>query len=516
MSDMNKNINQNTAPAEEKSRKPKKAKKDGGIKKFFKSRKARHGSIAIAIVAVVIALVIVINVICSLLVDRFPDIVLDLTADNSFALEEDTVDYVAHLDKDVTITVLATEESFESAGSYYLQANNLLKKMEGQSDGKISLNYVNVTNNPSFIQKYTDADWDTGNNVMIVECGDQYGVLTLDDCFEYDQEYYYYYGSYYITSSLVEQAAVTAILNVTTEDKVLVDMITGNQEQDYTGLKNLLENNAYSVNEISLATSDIDEDAEFVILFAPSVDLDESAVDKISGWLDNDGDYGHSLIYIPTENPIDTPNLDNLLLEWGMKVNDGYVFETSTDRLISSSSNYVFTVNYTDYYTDGLKNPNIPVVSLYTRNIEITDESTAHGLLTTSTSSGVRPYDADESWDYKDAIEDRELNVAAEGVKTNTDEISSRIVVFGSYSMFAEQTMSYNSFNNSAFFMNMVNTVANRDEVGITIEGKSLESAELGITDASTKNILFVVFVVIVPVGVLVIGIVMWLRRRNK
>lgn len=83
--------------------------------------------------------------------------------------------------------------------------------------------------------------------MMIVECGDQYRVLTIDDCFEYDKDYYSQYGTYYVTSSLVEQAVVTAILNVTTEDKVVVDMITGNQEQDSSAIKTLLQNNAYQV-----------------------------------------------------------------------------------------------------------------------------------------------------------------------------------------------------------------------------------------------------------------------------
>lgn len=38
-----------------------------------------------------------------------------------------------------------------------------------------------------------------------------------------------------------------------------------------------------------------------------------------------------------------------------MQVNPGYVYETSTDRLVSNSSPYIFTVDYTDYYTTGLK-----------------------------------------------------------------------------------------------------------------------------------------------------------------
>ena len=40
-------------------------------------------------------------------------------------------------------------------------------------------------------------------------------------------------------------------------------------------------------------------------------------------------------------------------------------------------------------------------------------------------------------------------------------------------SMFTSDIMSFNSFNNSGYFMNMINTLADKDDAGITIEGKS-------------------------------------------
>ena len=85
----------------------KKKKKEGKIKSFMKSRKAKHGSIAIIIVAVVIAITIVINIVCGLLVDRFPNLKLDLTANSAFELQEDTLNYVSDLKQDVTINILA-------------------------------------------------------------------------------------------------------------------------------------------------------------------------------------------------------------------------------------------------------------------------------------------------------------------------------------------------------------------------------------------------------------------------
>lgn len=509
---------EDTKAKKAKNKKSKPQKEKGKFKKFMKSRKAKHGTVAMAITALVIVMVIVLNIIIGLLVNRFPDLELDLTSNNSFALQDDTIDYVSHLNNDVTVYILMEKDKFEGQGTYFVQAQKMLNKMASKSDGKIKIKYVDLTSNPSFTSNYPNVDWQSSsaNNIVLVESGKQYKVLTLTDCFEYDEQTYNYYGTYSFTGTKIEQAVVTAILNVTTDDKVVVDMIKGNNEQDYSSLKSLLENNAYQVNEVSLATGDFDKDAKVAIMYAPSVDLDEKIVEKLSTWLSNDGKYGRSLIYVPTADMGEMPNLDDFLKEWGMSIDRGYVFETDETALVNASSPYAFTVSYGDYYKDNLKNSKIPVVVSESHAVNITDENTAHALLKTTDKAGVLPIDADKSWDYKDAITGNGENVAAEGVMTNEDKKSSRVVVFGSYIMFSDTIMKYNSFNNSAYFMNVINTIADKEDVGITIESKSIDNTELGITDVATQNTMLVVFVIVIPIAILVAGFVFWLRRRNR
>ena len=509
---------EDTKAKKAKNKKSKPQKEKGKFKKFMKSRKAKHGTVAMAITALVIVMLIVLNIIIGLLVNRFPDLELDLTSNNSFALQDDTIDYVSHLNNDVTVYILMEKDKFEGQGTYFVQAQKMLNKMASKSDGKMKIKYVDLTSNPSFTSNYPNVDWQSSsaNNIVLVESGKQYKVLTLTDCFEYDEQTYNYYGTYSFTGTKIEQAVVTAILNVTTDDKVVVDMIKGNNEQDYSSLKSLLENNAYQVNEVSLATGDFDKDAKVAIMYAPSVDLDEKIVEKLSTWLSNDGKYGRSLIYVPTADMGEMPNLDDFLKEWGMSIDRGYVFETDETALVNANSPYAFTVSYGDYYKDNLKNSKIPVVVSESHAVNITDENTAHALLKTTNKAGVLPIDADKSWDYKDAITGNGENVAAEGVMTNEDKKSSRVVVFGSYVMFSDTIMQYNSFNNSAYFMNVINTIADKEDVGITIESKSIDNTELGITDVATQNTMLVVFVIVIPIAILVAGFVFWLRRRNR
>lgn len=492
-----------------------KSEKKGGLKAFLKSRKARHGSLAIAIVAIVIAVVVVLNIVTSLLVERFPSLKFDLTANNAYALQDDTVDYMSHLKKDVTMYILSTEDVFAHNGEYFVQAKNLLDKMVSDSNGKFKLKFVDTTSNPSFTQNYSNVDWTSSDILAIVECGEQYHALTIDECFTYDQEYYAYYGYRYYDSTTIEQAVVTATLNVTTEEKVVVDFIKGNQEADYSGLSALFTNNAYQVNEISLLTQDIDEDAQFVFLYAPSVDLDDDAVEKISAWLENGGNYGKNLIYLPDTENTDPANINDFLADWGMKLSEGFVFETSPDYLINGTNMFAFLTDYTDYYVDRLKNPSIPVVGYDCRGIEITDANAAHSILNTSSYAGIMPYEPAEEWDYNTAITGEPISIAAESVKAGNDA-ESRVIVFASDVMFAQNFLSLNSFNNSAYIMNVLNTIADKDDDTITIESKSLGTTELGVTDAATAGIMNIIFIVVLPVAILLIGIVIWIRRRNK
>ena len=524
----------------------KKEKTSKGFKAFLKSRKARHGSLAIAIVIGVIAVVVVINIIVGLLVDRFPNLKADFTANNAYALQDETVDYLSHMSKDAKLYILSSEEYFTQGGEYFVQAKNLLEKMIAVSDGKLSIEYVDVTSNPSFTGKYSNIDWKSSDVLAVVECGDQYQALTVDECFTYNAEYYQMYGYRQYESTTIEQAVVTGVLNVATEDKVVVDFITGNGEADFTTLKSILTSNAYQVNEVSLLTGELDEDAKFAVIFAPnvdldettveklekwlnndgkygrnliyvapSVDLDESTVESLEKWLNNDGKYGRNLIYVPSPENINSPNADALVESWGMKMTEGFVYETSEDHLFSGGDYFAFITDYGDYYTEGLKNKDIPVMVYQTRGIEITSENDAHALLNSSNRAGVIPYEPADDWKMEDAITGSPIAVAAEGVKKGGDS-ESHLIVFGSDRMLSQNFLKLNSVNNAEFVMNIFNTLSEKENESVTITGKSLANSELGVTDLNTSGAMMIIFVVVLPAAILLTGIIVWVRRRNK
>lgn len=511
-----------------KNKKPKKEKKHK-LKKFLNSRKAKRGGIAAAIVIIFFCIIVLINMITGMLVNRFPDLQFDMTASQTYQLQEDTVEYLDQIDTDINIYAFATEKSFKnglsaySGSEYVVQGYKLLKKMAAASD-KISLEFMELSSNPTFTNNYDNINWEgtDSTNLILIDAGDDnYTVLTLEDCFEYDEETLSYYGYYAFTGTTIEQAVVTGILDVTTTDKVGIDFITssGEDSDEFSALKSLLKQNAYDVNEVSLTTGDFSDDAEIAFIYAPTVDLSDDAVEKVQEWLDNDGEYGRTLVYIPTDSDVDTPNLDSLLAEYGMEVGDGISYCLSSSYYVNSP--YIFLTDYvSDIYTADLKNSTIPTIVGYSRDIDITDEDTAVALLDVETSVGVIPFDADtseiESTDDLEKYSKESINLAAVGTKTNEDEESSNVAVFASRYMFSSEYLSTSSYNNGNYIVNFCNTVTDRGDLGITITSAEMNSSELGITNASTIIVMGVIFVGVIPVAVLIIGLVMFIRRRLR
>ena len=498
-------------------------KKKGGFKSFLKQRGTRRGAVSILLTVLFIAAIVLLNIVLSAVADRYP-LYVDVTENASYRLQQETVDYLSEVTEPVELYVLQKETDFESGDSnnykYRVQANKLLHAIENSSDN-VELHYVDITADPTFTADYPQVDWSSSHAVLVVS-GDQYRAVDMTDLFTFDESQYTYYGTVVINAQHVEQAIMTAIMNVTTAEKTKVTVLSGQGEQDMTPFTTLLENNAYEVEQVSLLTDSISEDSEFVIIYDPDVDIDESAYTTLSDWLNNDGKYGHHLFYFPNDQHEvkDFPNLNALLTDYGMEVQYGYIFETSESYTIPGANHYVSVYDYGDdtTYTEGLRNQNIPVVMMLTMPVTLTDSTIATPLLLSSEKSFLFPMDLKEEDVDSFDPDYQALNGAAVGVRNDgtEDGKNSSIVVIGSYEAVTSNYLSISSYNNAAYFVNLFNTLSDRDDVSVVIEGKDPSANELGVTsiDAITFPSILVRFVI--PIGILIVGLIVWIRRRHK
>lgn len=492
--------------------------KKSKFSEFFRSHRARKGTYAIIITAVFTAIVVLVNILTGIAVEKYPALQFDMTQTQTYQLQDDTVQYLKQVDKDVTIYVLEKEKNLIAGNEYIYQADKLLRKIGAEND-HITLKFIDLTKNPTFKSKYKNADWSaTGQDqvFIIVDAGDEkYRGLSFGDCFTFNQNDD---GSYVFASTTVEQAVVTGLLSTTSNELVGVDFLLGSGESEeyYSGLEELLKQNAYEINEVDITTGKLSKDSDIAVLYAPVVDLSKDSVKKLEKWLDSESERGKTLIYIPYSDAVETPNLDTLLEKYGMKVTQGAAF-CLNPNYVYNNNEFIFKTDYAnDTYTETLRDPSITVATLNARPVEITDTTAATPLLSVSDNVGVLPFDVAEVDSYDKYMVSEGINIAAIGTKKGADTSNAHIAVFGSPLMLAASTLADGTVNNANYIVNFCNTITERGDLGIIITSAQSDKRVLSDVTDSTVNTINAIFVWILPIIILLIGLAVSIYRKRR
>lgn len=489
-----------------------------GFKQFITARNTRRGATSVGITVLLIAAIVLVNAVLAILSDRSA-MYIDITANRNFKLQSMTIDYIKTLDKDVDIYVLAAEEDLENNSSanyaYYVQANRLLHEFDYNSD-KIHLHYVDLVKDPTFLTAYPNVNR-SQSHMMLVSCGENYTTLDPTDVFGYDTETYQDEGYMVVQSQHVEQSVTSAILKVSDAERVTVSVLTGLDEEDCSAFAARLSMNAYDVETVNLYTGQISEKSQFLIIYKPLADIDKDLYDTISKWLDNDGKYGHHVIYFPNDDVSAElfPNLNTLLADYGMEVDYAYIFEKDTDHLVPGNNLNNSLFDYADAdFTADLANQEKKIIMGGVRGtmpIKILDPKIASSMLVSSEDV--------ERFDIKSQTlgeYDGAMCGAAIGRKGGASGVNSSVVAVGSYYAISNLYLTANTYNNSAYFINMFNVLSEKQDTGILIEGKDPTSTELGVSSKGDLTFLSALVRFILPGLVLIAGLVVWIRRRHQ
>lgn len=103
-----------TKQVEQKKGKPAKRK----WKNPFTSNRFKRGGMSTLLSVVFIAIVVAVNVGVTALTDRFPSLDIDMTAQGLNTLSDQAMEIAKSVDKDTTITLIGTEEGYDSNSVY--------------------------------------------------------------------------------------------------------------------------------------------------------------------------------------------------------------------------------------------------------------------------------------------------------------------------------------------------------------------------------------------------------------
>lgn len=484
-----------------------------------KMSKARfnHTIGALVITAVVLVATILLNVVVSLMSDKLPGISIDLTSKGAFQLSETSIKLAQNVKKDLKITFLDDKQSYRSKASsntYYAQVMAIAEEY-GKYNNKISAEYISIVDNPNFENKYPQETLSADN--IIVSCGDKYRILDQYDIFNVKS----YYSTYsYIASSKAEEAFDGAILAVTSTESTKLAIVEDNSKEDFTYFKNILEQNNYELVSVKLEQEDIPKDAKMLIVFTPEKDFSKTAAKKIRTYLENNKEYGKNMLYIPSSKTYKTPNLDEVLSDWGITVGDGLAYELESSSVYGRNMyDGILCYMGSNAFTSKFDDNSAPVISSYARPITLDSKAETQSLLQYSSKSGVCPSDADDSYDFTGNAKGN-IIIAGYGVngifandKKSSDKIST-VFVFGSSTMF-EKTILASTYSDQKYILAMLSESCGRVDQEISVEAKELTQYDVQI-DNNSASVIGLVCYVGLPIAVICAGLIVFVKRRNK
>ncbi len=530
-------------------------KNTGGIKKI------KYGSMSVITIIIVTAIVIVINFMAAEMEKRSP-MKIDLTGDKRYDLSEETIDVLKKLDKDVDILVTMPKSSFDTlaenqsaAMSYQLQMMNqyygtnyndkvevpydmipvILEKYEmyskqGEGKGSVNVKYADLKVDPDAAAEY-QANYSggeipsysivvaSGKNVRVITSDEITGMLAVDEAAMQNNTFSLIFAGESKLTSHIMNVVDSNIIDVAiiktangqnifrTDDAELVDSIENE----------LLSKNGYSCTDVDIVTDELDtEKYDMVVIPLPQNDFTEDGINKLQDFLYNDEKYGKNLVFIPCYTNINSPNLDEFLADWSIRIDKTLIGDSKNYMGQGGYQNILLNINDSESVGE-VPNKSLPLIAPFSREITVlgkNNQNKVTEVLKSSQTSGILQLLAEDA-EYSEQAGSR--NVAVISTREHAvdlDVYKSRVIAFGSSMMFYnEYIVQNNNYNNANVILNMLN-IANGKEVSAVIPEKALQQNYIAPT--SKESAVIKVIIVAVAAGVALAGLAVLIRRRNR
>lgn len=460
----------------------------------------KPGAYSVTGILLAIALTVLANLGLNYVPEQYSS--FDLTENKLYALTEETEEFLAGLSEDVTIYMLSEEEAGDA---------NLAKTLERMADqsGRLRVEYVSPAKNPNFYKNYTTQQLSEGG--LIVEGEKRSRVVDFGDIYTYDMDYSTY--SYQTTGYDGEGQIVSALAYVTTEDMPVFYAVGGHGELELEEkfASTIKKENASCEQLMLYSVDEIPQDAQGLILNAPTGDYSKEDAKKVLDYLEKGG----NALIVSTLAEGEMENFKSILAFYGITEVDGTIVEEDRNYYYQNPY-YLFpkieTAQVTAALAEGL------VFAPFSRGLsyeDTSDEIHYTPLLTTSESAFSKT-DIKNSGDYekKDTDIDGPFVISVEVEKAVDDGVVSHAFLVGGESMFTGIADDMAPGNNVRLFSGMISALADR-EASVAIPVKSLAMSTLTFK-AQTAYIAAVLCVIVVPLTVLITGGVIWFKRRKR
>ncbi|MBD5445113.1 MAG: copper ABC transporter permease [Lachnospiraceae bacterium] len=463
------------------------------------SKGLKIGAYSSGMIVIAAALTIGVNVVVSQLPESM--ISLDVTSNKMYTLTDDTKEFVSGLADDVTIYVLASEEYKDD------NLDKTIGKIEELSK-HIKVSYIDPAVNPRFYSQYSSTE--PTKNSIIVAGPERSRVIDYNDIYEYEMDYSAY--QYQITGYDGEGQLTSALAYVTTDDMPKVYIIIGHNELEFeSSYTKAIQKENIDYEELSLLKLEsIPDDAQAIILNAPTTDYSMDDVNKVIDYLDKGG----NAIIVPTWTEEKLTNYEKILNYYKVSLVDGMIIEGDSG-MYNTNPFYIFPqINYDDI-TSSVTNAAVFAPFAQGLSYDEANEAIHYTSLLESSSTSYSKVNLATSSDYnkEEGDIDGPFTIALKVVKELDDGALSNAVIVATENLFTTSADEWVPGNNVKFFSSVLSAlVEHESSVSIPIKSYSITSL---IFSRRVCALVGILTIVIIPLLCLATGFGIWFKRRK-
>lgn len=440
----------------------------------------------------------------------------DMTKEKIYSLSEESEKVLKGLNKDVVVYVL-----FNPINPIYDNLRELLERYKTVSP-HVQVKYLDVEKNPLEAEKLVKELNITSNNVVVVKSGEKKKFLYQSDLAEMDYQGIRFGQSPRVKSFKGEGAITSAILNVSEEKQLHIGFLTAHGEKSIddfnneglSALKDELEKENYKVSTVSLLGKEkFPPDINLLVIPGPKLAFLSQELELLDSFLQKGGRL--LVLYDPIlkEKSFGTTGLEKWLTTYGIEVVPCVVIDPG-QTLPFFGPETIYVSNYRSHaITNKLKKyPTIFPIMAAVRTANTDKEGVKSQILMESTN---------KAWGEKDL---KRLLTQHDVEKNDTDlpapvplgavsekEKGFRIVVIGDSDFMTNGQI--NNLGNALLALYTIHWLAQQEE-RIAIPPKALEQVRLALS-AKQMRTLFFITVIGMPLFGILLGIIIWRRRRK-
>lgn len=446
------------------------------------------------VTAVVVVAVILVNLIVTTVSSKVP-LKIDLTEDKIYELTDDTKRIAKELDTKITAYVLAPKAECDTLVTEYISRYK-------QLTNKIDFKYIDIYENQSMLTKYQQKGENITAGDIIFECDDRYKVISIANVVN---DVMSNQGIYSFDLESKMTSAILSVTGKTTQNKFY--FLSGHGEQQTSNFDSVINDKDNKIETISIMNKDIPEDANILVTVTPTSDFTVEECNKIDVFLDKGG----KLMVLYTAGLESCPVFEKYLSEWGITPVLGVVAENDSTRY--NQTPVMFYPELTEHdITSRLTTQKLDVLFYGSIGFKINQNNSQKATVTSlakTTSKAILKSDITlENLGYEEGDTKGPIDVCVISEKNN-----GAIFAIGSANAFEITEQFTGNKANSIFTENVINYLTNSKDA-IEISSKIITQGLFTAPSALVQTILYYVLVWLIPVGLLLAGIIIWLKRR--